>query len=88
MEYLFGAVADHVPALEPYKWTLMYISAAVGVAGAFIYRFDLLSLLGQFVGADVNVTPFGITLTGLAIGRGANYLHQIIDMYFTKSETA
>lgn len=88
VEYLFGAVADHIPALTPYKWVLMYISAGVGVAGAFIYSFDLLYLVGQFVEAEIASTAFGITLTGLAIGRGAGYLHDLVNKYFKKPNPA
>ena len=33
VEYLFGALVDHVPALTSYKWLLMYIAAGVGVSG-------------------------------------------------------
>lgn len=84
VEYLFGKVVDNIPALTPYKWGLMYVSAIVGVVGAFIYGFDLLYLLGQFVGAGIPSTGFGVALTGLAIGRGANYLHDLVDKYFVK----
>jgi hypothetical protein len=84
VEYLFGAVIDHVPALQPYNWTLMYVAAAVGVAGAFIYQFDLIHLLGDFVEAPIPVHWFGVLLTGLAIGRGAQYLHDLVEKYFIK----
>lgn len=84
VEYLFGAVVDHIPALIPHKWALMYVAAIVGVIGAYIYSFDLLHLLGEFVGAVIPVHVFGILLTGLAIGRGASYLHDLVTKYFVK----
>lgn len=84
VEYLFGALFEHVTALLKFKWTLMYIAMAVGILGAFVYRFDLIYLIGQFVGSSVAVTTFGIVLTGAAIGRGANYLHDLVTKYFVK----
>lgn len=84
VEYLFGAVFDHVPKLTPFKWCLMYIALVVGVIGAFVYKFDLIYLIGQFVGNAVTITYFGIVLTGAAIGRGAGYLHDLVKRYFVK----
>jgi hypothetical protein len=84
VEYLFGAIAEHVQTVKPYQWLIMYISAGVGLGGAFIYRFDLVYLLGSFLGADIQQSPFGVALTGLAIGRGANYIHDIVSKFFQK----
>ena len=86
VEYIFGAIVDHVPALAKYKWLLMYVAAAVGLAGAFIYQFDLLHLLGEYVGANIPVHWFGIALTGLSIGRGAGYLNDLVSKWFKKPE--
>jgi len=85
-EYIFGRVIEHVPVLQPYSWLLVYVAAGVGVLGAFVYNFDLLVLLGQLVGIEVPQTPFGLVLSGLAIGRGANYIHEIVSKYFKKPE--
>ena len=82
VEYFFGEIANHFPALTPYKWLLMYVAAIVGVIGAYIYSFDLLHLVGEFVGTSIPVHWFGILLTGLAIGRGAGYLHDLVQKYF------
>jgi len=84
VEYLFGQLCEHTPVLKPYQWALIYVSAAVGVVGAFVYQFDLLSLLGVFLGADIPITPFGILLTGLSIGRGASFLHDAVQKFFVK----
>jgi hypothetical protein len=84
VEYLVGAPFEHVAALAPYKWLLMYASMAVGIVGAFVYQFDLLSILSQFVGVNIAVTTFGLILTGCAIGRGSNYLHDLVKRYFVK----
>ena len=84
VEYLFGQVFEHVPALVPWSWCLMYIAAIVGVLGAFIYKFDLLFLLAVYLGVPLISSWFGIALTGLAIGRGSNYLHDIVVKFFDK----
>ena len=84
VEYFFGEIANHVSSLEKYKWLLMYVAAAVGVAAAYIYQFDLIALIASWLEVELNASPFGIVLTGLAIGRGANYIHQIISTYFPK----
>jgi len=84
VEYLFGAIVEHVPALDPYRWLLMYVAAGVGVTGSFIYQFDLLHLLGDYVSAEIPVHWFGVLLTGLSIGRGSNYLHDLVKKYFVK----
>jgi hypothetical protein len=84
VEYFFGAIVNNVPKLAPYKWLLMYVAAGVGVAGAFIYKFDLLYLLGGFMEVNIPSTWFGVLLTGLGIGRGSNFIHDIVQKYFIK----
>lgn len=82
VEYLFGTLADKVPLLTPYRWTLMYVSAAVGVGLAFHYQFDLISLILGNV-----LTWVGMLLTGLVIGRGANFVHQFVSEYLPGGNT-
>lgn len=84
VEYVFGAIVAHVDKLKPYAWLTMYLAMAVGIAGAFIYKFDLIYLVAQFMGAPIAVHPMGIILTGMSIGRGANYLHDLVSRYFVK----
>jgi hypothetical protein len=83
VEYLFGTVFDKVPSLEPYRWLLMYVAAATGVGMAFYYQLDLISLIQQGVlGLELApVTPIGMVLTGLGIGRGANYLNDFVSRF-------
>lgn len=95
VEYLFGQAVSHLPMLQPYSWLLMYFAAIVGVIGAFLYGFDLLYLLGNYLAVPVDAFPvmaqptwFGILLTGLAIGRGSNYLHDLVAKFFVKPGTA
>lgn len=71
-EYLFGQVFDRIPKLQPLKWTLMYISAALGIFAAFQFQLDILSFVG------LEISPLGMIMTGIAVGGGSNLLHDII----------
>jgi hypothetical protein len=84
VEAVFGKIFDAVPVLASHKWTQQYIAFAVGIAGAFVYQFDLLYLCGQFMGVAVPLHPVGMILTGVAIGRGAAYLHDLVTKFFVK----
>jgi len=84
IEYFFGKIFDHIPAAQPYSWLLMYVAAIFGVIGTFHYQLDLVSLLASFMKLTIPVSWFGIILTGLAIGRGSNYLHDLISKFFEK----
>jgi len=88
VEAIVGPLFDHVSALTKFKWALMYIAIAAGVVAAFVYQFDLPSILGDFLypytNAKIPITPFGIVLTGLAIGKGSNYLHGFVQRFFVK----
>jgi len=90
VEYLFGTPFEKVPVLAKFKWLLMYIALFIGVLAAFLYKLDLLNLLSQFLSAItgtttiIAITPFGIIVTGAAIGRGSNYIHDLYKRFFTK----
>lgn len=88
VEAVIGRIMDKVPALTPYKWTLIYFAIAAGIGGAFVYQFDLLYLLGQFVESSVGVTTYGLVITGIAIGMGAGYIHQFISKFFPAKQPA
>lgn len=86
-EYVFGTIFDKFPALSPYKWVLMYIPVAIGILGAYIYQLDLVYLFSQTLKTvDPNIgfgkTDFGLIITGISIGRGSNYIHQIMSKFF------
>ena len=85
-EFLFGDVFDKVPVLVPFKWCLKYVAVAVAVAGAFIYKFDIIQLLGEFLEAGIPLTNFGIAISGVAIGKGSNYIHDLIQRFFVKPQ--
>lgn len=81
-EYVFGTPMDKVPKLKPYKWALMYLALAAGIGLTFYYRLDLISMLP----GEVPITPVGILLTGLVIGRGAVFAHQFVSQFFPSAE--
>lgn len=78
VEYLFGQIVEHVPKLKPSSWLLMYVAAVAGVGLAFYYQLDLLALIGENA-----ASPVGFLLSGLVVGRGANYLHEFVSKYIT-----
>jgi hypothetical protein len=83
-EAVFGPLFDKLPVLTPHKWALMYVALVVGVVGALVYNFDLLAVLSVTVGMEhpIETGVFGMIITGLAIGKGSNYLHQFISKFF------
>ena len=81
VEYLFGQAVDHFDALSKWRWALMYVAALAGVGLAFYYRLDLLALIGQ-----LEPSPVGFLLSGLIIGRGANYLHDFVSRYILQQQ--
>lgn len=77
-EYVFGTIFNKIPKIEPYKWTLMYLAMAAGIGLAFYYTIDLIAMIPP--GSEI--TTVGIVLSGLAIGRGSNFLHQFVSQFF------
>ena len=85
VEALLGPIFEKVPKLEPWKWCLMYIAIAAGVYAAFLYKFDVVYMLASFIGVEnLQITVFGIVITGLGVGKGSNYLHDIFQKFFVK----
>lgn len=87
VEFVAGPIFDKVPKLAPYKWTIMYVAIAVAMFAAFLYRLDLVFMLAQFLGVEeIPQTTYGTIITGIAIGKGSNYLHDLIKRFFVKSD--
>lgn len=57
---------------------LRHIAALVGIALCLTYRVDLFTL---FLGLTPRLAYLGQVFTGLALGRGANFLHDIYSGY-------
>lgn len=93
-EYIFGTVFDKVAILQPFKWTLMYISALVGIFFCLFFKLDLLYILttigAVFAGQEaiIAISVPGMVITGVAVGRGANYLHDFISKYLPSKPPA
>lgn len=86
VEYIFGSPMDKIEKLKQYKWMLMYISAGVGIGLALFYQLDLIAVISHFTPVQTvvaldNPTVVGEVLTGLVLGRGANYLSDFLSKY-------
>jgi len=80
-EYLFASWIDWLKEKHPEvekAQPLKYIGAGVGLVLAFVYNLDLLRAM---LGAIANPPWVGVVITGLAIGRGANYVHNFAKEY-------
>lgn len=86
VEYFLGLPFENIPALAKYKWLLPYAAMIAGVVMAVVYKFDLISLLGQFFGMEIVSNMVGVVVTGMAIGRGAEYMHKLVSKFFTGPE--
>lgn len=62
-----------------------YVAIAVGVGLCLFYRYDILFLLAQYLQVDWStlqeVSVPGIVITGLSVGKGSNYLHDVIKKF-------
>ena len=88
VEFVTAPLFNKVPILTPYKWTVMYVAIAVAITAAFLYKLDLIYMLAQFLGVDsIPQTVYGIVATGIAIGKGSNYMHDLIQKFFVKPST-
>jgi len=84
VEYIFGTIVDKVPVLDKWRWTLMYVGLGVGVGMAFYYQIDLVVLIANLADYTIPTGWLGVLLSGLAIGRGSNYIHQFMSEHLPK----
>lgn len=77
-EYLFERP---LKALRLDPGYLRYVAAAVGVALALAYQVDILQ---DIFGRGPGPGWVGQALTGLLLGRGANYVHDFYGRYVAK----
>ena len=78
VEYILGTLFDKVESLTPYKWALMYASLAAGIFLAFYYSLDMVTLF------NIDATPVGTVMTGIVMGRGANFVSEVWQKYIAK----
>lgn len=87
VEAIFGMWIDFFPVMKPYKTpTLKTIAWLLGVGVAFGFQLDL---MGYIAATIASVTGQGFTisapswllylLTGLTMGQGSSYIHQLLD---------
>ncbi len=95
VEAVLASLFDHFPKIQPYKWTQAYVAIALGIVAAFLYKLDLIYLFGMLLakltGVDpspIPMTALGLILTGLAIGKGSNYLHELIKKFLPSKSLA
>jgi len=79
VEYFLGVLFDKIKLLSPYKWVLMYFSAIVGVFLALQFQMDLFKIIGL---EAVDYPWLGAGLTGLLLGRGANFINDVWQRFF------
>lgn len=53
---------------------LKYVAALVGILVCVVYKMDLLAILG----VTTTIPYVGSVLTGIAVGRGSNYLNDLV----------
>lgn len=94
VEYILGTPLDLIEKLKPFKKiVLMYVALVAGVGLSYYYKVDLIALLPTWLAeltkssAEYIPTPVGMILSGLAIGRGSNYLHQVMSQFFPVKPT-
>jgi hypothetical protein len=89
VEALLGKPLEKA-GLKSWTWALMYVAVAVGIAAAWFYQFDLIYLLGSFledvIGQPIMIpsTSFGVVVTGISIGMGSAYIHDLLKRFFRK----
>lgn len=69
-------VADPLKKAGKPTWFVRYVALAAGIAAAFGFRADLTAVVGLEAPEWV-----AFVATGLAIGRGANYLSDLVGRF-------
>ncbi|MEE9198212.1 MAG: hypothetical protein V3U26_00280 [Dehalococcoidia bacterium] len=74
-EYLFSRPLADLKINREY---LRYVAAGVGVVLALVYKVDILA---QFPGLGAEYPVVGRVLSGLVLGRGANFAHDFYSRF-------
>lgn len=73
-------------------WTLQMVVAVIGATLCVGYRLDLVYVAVSHAGLSVMCTPFtaviGQVLTGVLIGRGANWFHDFAGIFKPRSSSS
>ena len=77
-EYFARPILAALGSINSSPMWLRYVAMLVGIGLSVAYRADLLLIIGfQAIHPMV-----GVVLTGILIGRGSNYMHDLVDRYF------
>ena len=88
VEFLFSDLIKLLlPKVQP-QLPMKFIAVASAIGLAFFYQFDLIYLLAKFLETDWMplqiVSVPGMIITGAAIGKGSNYVHDFVQKFFVK----
>ena len=81
VEYFLGKLFEKIAKLTPLAWVLMYVSLGVGLFLASAFQIDGILLI--FAITSPTMPWLGIVLTGIVIGRGANFVADVWKKYFS-----
>ena len=83
LEAMLAPLFDNIPPLSKVRWLQIYIAIAASIGLAFFYQLDVIFVIARWVELEWStfmfVTWVGITMTGAAIGLGANFLHRLFE---------
>jgi hypothetical protein len=82
VQYLLGTLFEKIEKLKPYSWLLAYASAGVGIALCWYYDMDALADLISACGYPTAHSTIGNILTGILVGQGASFVHDMWKKYF------
>ena len=74
VEYLVGPLLDWIGNQTGFGFGRRYVAAGVGVALCVAYGLDILGGFGFQCGSPL----IGLVISGLVIGRGSNFMHDLI----------
>ena len=81
VEYFLGTLFERITKLTPFAWLLMYVSLAGGLFLSYAFQLDAVFLVFGITSATM---PWlGVFLTGVVIGRGANFVADVWKKYFS-----
>ena len=81
VEYFLGKLFEKWEKITQFSWTLMYVSLGAGLFLAFAYHLDAVA---QVFGQVAPEMPWlGTFLTGVVLGRGANFVADVWKKYFS-----
>jgi hypothetical protein len=77
IEKITGVIKDAIGVKLP-AWVWFIISSGLGIVLAILFQVDILSALG-FVSPVAAAAYVGQIITGIAIGAGSGFVHDVID---------